>query len=81
LATHVNHDPNDKRKLLLNKKEILKLKHKKKAENLTYVAASVYFTKKNLLKVSIAVVKGIRKQDKREHEKSKEHKKELKKYY
>ena len=81
LATHINHEPEAKRKLLLHKKQIIKLEHRKKAEGLTYVVASAYFKNSNILKISIAIVKGIKKSDKRETEKKKEHKKELKKYF
>ncbi len=79
-ATIEQHDPDAKRKLLLNKREILRMQHQRKTQGVTYIAASAYLTNKNILKISIAVVKGVKKKDKRQIEKNKEHKKELKKY-
>ncbi len=79
-ATIEQHEPDAKRKLLLNKNEILKMQQKRKTQGVTYIAASAYLTNKNILKISIAVVKGVKKKDKRQLEKNKEHKKELKKY-
>lgn len=59
------------RKLLLNKKEILKLMRETKNDGLTIIPTKLYF-KNNLVKVEIAVAKGKKLYDKRESIKQKE---------
>ena len=59
------------RKLLLNKKEILKLMRETKNDGLTIIPTKLYF-KNNLVKVEIAVAKGKKHYDKRESIKQKE---------
>lgn len=59
-----NHDINRTRKLLLNKKEIQRLKSKIERENLTLIPLKV-FTKKNKIKVEIALAKRKQQHDKR----------------
>lgn len=67
------------RKLLLSKNEIRKIEGKLKNEGLTLVPLELYF-KKNLVKVSLAVVKGKKKYEKRDKIIKKEQKREIKKY-
>ncbi len=67
------------RKLLLNKNEIRKIEGKLKNKGLTLVPLELYF-KKNLVKVSLAVVKGKKKYEKRDKIIKKEQKREIKKY-
>ena len=59
------------RKLLLNKKEILKLERSLNDVGLTIVPTKIYF-EKNLVKIEIAVAKGKKLYDKRESIKQKE---------
>ena len=59
------------RKLLLNKKEILKLSRQLNDIGLTIVPTKIYF-EKNLVKVEIALAKGKKIYDKRESIKQKE---------
>jgi SsrA-binding protein len=59
------YDPLRNRKLLLTKKEMLELAGSDKNKSLTIVPISVY-NKGRKIKVSIAVVKGKKKHDKRE---------------
>lgn len=59
------------RKLLLNKKEILKLERSLNDIGLTIVPTKIYF-EKNLVKLEIAVAKGKKLYDKRESIKQKE---------
>ncbi len=59
-----NHNPNDERKLLLNKREINKLIGKMQREGFTIVPTKMYF-KKGKAKVEIAVAKGKKQYDKR----------------
>ena len=59
------------RKLILTKGEIQKLSSTDKGKNLTAVPISIY-TKNNLIKVSVALVRGKKKYDKRESIKKRE---------
>lgn len=78
-----NRDELRQRKLLLHKKEILKLKQKIEREGYTLIPLKIYF-KKNKVKVLLGVCKGKKNYDKREALKDKDIKmqtlKELKKY-
>lgn len=72
------------RKLLLHKKEILKLKEKTTKEGYTLVPLKVYFNKDNRAKILLGVGKGKKNYDKRETIKERDIKrkieKDLKKY-
>ncbi len=74
-----NHDERRTRKLLLHKKEILKLKEKVKMEGLTLIPLKLYF-KKNKAKILIGVAKGKKIYDKRETIKERDLKKEARYY-
>lgn len=67
----LNYNTEQRRKLLLHKKEINSLIGKSRQKGLTIVPLSVY-TKKGLIKVSLALVKGKSKIDKRETIKKRE---------
>lgn len=60
-----NHEPLRKRRLLLNRREILKLKQKTQEKGLTLIPLKLYF-KGNWCKVSIGLCKGKRLYDKRD---------------
>ncbi len=60
-----NHNPRRTRKLLLHKKEILKLKSKVNEEGLTLIPLKLYF-KKNKVKILLGLCKGKKNFDKRE---------------
>ena len=64
-ASVFNHDETRSRKLLLHKKEILKLNEKIKLKGLTLVPLKMYF-KKNKVKVLLGIAKGKKNYDKRE---------------
>lgn len=64
------------RRLLLTKDEIRKISEIDEGKNLTIVPISVY-TKNNLIKVSIAIVRGKKKFDKRESIKKRETDREM----
>ncbi len=66
-----NHTPLRKRKLLLNKKEILKLHTKTKEKNLMLIPVKIYFSH-NWAKLELALAKGKKMYDKRESIKKKE---------
>jgi SsrA-binding protein len=53
------------RKLLLHKKEILKLEQKVSKDSLTIVVLDMYFNKRNLAKLTIALARGKKLYDKR----------------
>jgi SsrA-binding protein len=61
-----NHDPLRSRKLLLHKKEIMRLIGKIKEEGLTLVPLSFYINDNGKVKVEIALVKGKKLYDKRD---------------
>lgn len=60
-----NHDPVRKRRLLLNKREIQKLKSKIQEKGLTLIPLKLYF-KSNWVKVDLGVCKGKKLYDKRQ---------------
>lgn len=74
-----NKDPLRDRKLLLNKKEILKILNKQKQENYTIIPLNA-FLKKGYLKLEIALCKGKKLYDKRESLKKKDIARNLKNY-
>lgn len=71
-----NHDETRTRKLLLNKKEILKLKEKITLEGNTLVPLKLYFNH-SVLKVLLGVCKGKKNYDKRETIKERDIKREI----
>lgn len=73
-----NHEVNRTRKLLLHKKEILKLKTSLEQEGLTLIPLKLYF-KDNKLKVSLGICKGKKIYDKRESIKEKDQNREANK--
>ena len=64
-GNNFNHEPNRTRKLLLHKKEIIKMEQKAKEKAMTVVPTKVYL-KKGRLNVEIALAKGKKLFDKRE---------------
>ena len=75
---HINagDDPNRTRKLLMHKKEILKLAGKTQIKGLTLVPLQLYL-KKGFAKLEIGLGKGLKIYDKREQIKKKEIKRKL----
>ncbi len=66
-----NHEPLRRRKLLLNKREITKLKNKSTTQGYTLIPLRIYF-KNNRAKVELAIAKGKHHHDKREAIKERE---------
>lgn len=66
-----NHDPRRTRKLLLHKKEIVKLENKVNQEGLTLIPLKLYFNK-NKAKILLGLCKGKKTYDKRETIKERE---------
>ncbi len=73
-----NHEPRRERKLLLNKKEILKILNKIKQEKYTVVPTKMYFSSR-WVKLEIALAKGKKLYDKRESLKKKDIERDIKK--
>lgn len=73
-----NRDELRQRKLLLHKKEILKLKDKVKLEGFTLIPLKVYF-KNNKVKILLGLCKGKKNYDKRESLKEQDIKRQMEK--
>lgn len=76
-ASHHNHDPERKRKLLLRKNQIKRLDRTIKKKNYTLIPLKIYFNKKGLAKVELALAQGKKKYDKRHSIKEKEAKQKI----
>ena len=74
-ADNEDYEPTRSRKLLLKKTEILGLLKKIEGKNLTLIPTAIY-TKKNKIKVEIAIGRGKKKWDKRRAVKEREGKRE-----
>ena len=70
-SSYMNHEENRQRKLLLHKKEIRKIIGKLNKESLTLIPLQIYFNKKGLAKIELALSKGKKNYDKRESKKKK----------
>jgi SsrA-binding protein len=71
-----NHEPKRPRKLLLHQREIAKLHGAVARQGMTLVPLSVYFNSRGRAKVELALARGRKAHDKREHEKEKDWKRE-----
>ncbi len=75
-----NHDPLRDKKLLLHKREIIRLSTKVKERGLTLIPLKVYF-KNGKAKVELALVRGKKKYEKKEDIAERELQRELKRKY
>ncbi len=73
-----NHDETKERKLLLHKRQIIRLETKTKKEGVTLIPLSVYF-KEGLCKIEVALAKGKKQFDKRQSLKEKDQKRRMEK--
>ncbi len=71
-----NHEPKRPRKLLLHEREIAKLHGAVARQGMTLVPLSIYFNSRGRAKVELALARGRKLHDKREHEKAKDWKRE-----
>jgi SsrA-binding protein len=71
-----NHDPDRARKLLLHKKEIVKLFSKIREQGYTLIPLRLYF-KEGMVKAELGLAKGKKLYDKREDLKKKDHQREM----
>ncbi len=76
-GTYNNHLPRRDRKLLLNKRELQKIRRQTKDTGFTIVPTKLYLNGKGLAKVEIAVAKGKKSYDKRESLKEKDDKRQM----
>ncbi|MDA3942725.1 MAG: SsrA-binding protein SmpB [Bacteroidetes bacterium] len=77
MGTIYNHEPKRDRKLLLNARELKKLRTKVNEKGFTIVPVSLFINGKGLAKLEIALAKGKHHYDKREDLKKKDTKREL----
>ena len=78
-SSYLNHEENRQRKLLLHKKEIRKIVGKLNKDSLTLIPIQIYFNKRGLAKVELALSKGKKNYDKRESKKKKSWEREKRK--
>lgn len=71
-ASFMNEDPDRPRKLLLHKKEIKKIVGRSTQKGLVLVPTKLYFNKRGLVKVEIALGQGKKLYDKRDNIKKRE---------
>ncbi len=76
-ASFFNHEPERKRKLLLNKQEIHRLDQKVKERGFSIIPLQLYLTPKGLVKIEIALVRGKRTYEKRQKLKERDIKREM----
>ena len=80
LGTYYNHIERRERKLLLQKKELVKLERKTKESGLTIVPVRLFINEKGFAKLRIALARGKKEYDKRETLKQKDAKREMDRY-
>lgn len=72
-----NHDTREDRKLLLNKRELKKLKRAVNEKNQTIVPYRIYTNERGIIKIEIALAEGKKRYDKRQSIKAKDTKRDL----
>jgi len=70
------HETRRPRKLLLHKKELVKMINAVNREGATIIPLSLYFNKRGMLKVDLGIAKGKRQYDKRQTEKNRDWKRD-----
>ncbi len=76
-AGPASHEPTRRRKLLLHKAEIRRIKIKLEQRGFTLVPLQIYFSKRGLAKIELALAKGKRQYDKRKAITEREHKRDI----
>jgi SsrA-binding protein len=71
-ANRFNHDPKRPRKLLMNSREIVKVRKALEREGMTLVPLKIYFNDRGRAKVEVAIARGKKLHDKRETEKQRD---------
>lgn len=76
-GSYNNHVPGQDRKLLLNRRELNKLKKKSRVKGFTIIAIRLFINERGLAKVEIALAKGKREYDKRQDIRQRDTQREL----
>lgn len=76
-ASHFNHKPKAERKLLLQKKELQKLRREVQTSGLTIVPLNLFVNDRGFAKMKIALAKGKKLYDKRETIRDRDNKRNL----
>lgn len=76
-GTHYNHRPKAERKLLLNKKELKKLRKEVTTSGLTIIPINLFINDRGFAKINIGLARGKKEYDKRETIKDRENKRNL----
>ena len=76
-GSYYNHKPKAERKLLLNKRELKKLRKEVNTSGLTIVPLNLFMNERGLAKLNIALAKGKKLYDKRETMKDRDNKRNL----
>lgn len=79
-GSYNNHLPRRDRKLLLNRKELIKLQREVKDNGMTIVPTKLVINEKGLCKLEIALARGKKEYDKRESIKEKDAKRDIDRY-
>ena len=79
ISPYSHHEPLRNRKLLLHKKEILKISNKLKEGGLTVVPTKLYFNTGSKVKLEIGIARGKKLYDKRQDLKERDSKREIEK--
>lgn len=79
-GSYNNHLPRRDRKLLLNRKELIKLQREVKYNGMTIVPTKLFINEKGLCKLEIALARGKKEYDKRESIKEKDAKRDIDRY-
>ena len=74
---YYGHEERGTRKLLLHKKEIVKMTAAVEKDGLTVVPLQMYFNRKNIVKIQIGIGKGKKQHDKRNDLKEKDMKRDI----
>jgi SsrA-binding protein len=77
-GSYNNHEPKRDRKLLMHKKELIKLKAKYDERGFSVIPLRLYPNERNIFKVEIGLAKGRKKSDKRDYIRDREIKREMK---
>lgn len=79
-AGYAGHDPTRERKLLLNKREMVKWETKMREKGFTIVPLAMFINENGIAKLEIGLGKGKKLHDKRETIKSRDAEREMKRY-
>jgi len=74
---YYTHEERGSRKLLLHKKQLLKMKKSIEKDGYTIVPLQLYFNDRNLVKIQIGIAKGKQLHDKRQDLKAKDQKRDI----